>query len=133
MRFKAFIEGIDNSLKKIPQLTDNFSALMSKLASYSVANGLIYFFASRAHCKYPMREALIDNTSSIIIAILFAIFSLDTLANHSPIKIIIDKNIPRYVRIIVYSFCLIVGVLLSWLYLAGIYYPLFTLPQTCSY
>ncbi|MBS9435897.1 hypothetical protein EAE91_01475 [Photorhabdus noenieputensis] len=52
MSFKSTIEKIDDSLKKLPQQADNFSALMSKLASYTVVNGLICFSATRVSCKY---------------------------------------------------------------------------------
>ncbi|MDC9614902.1 hypothetical protein PSI19_13730 [Xenorhabdus khoisanae] len=135
MSLKSTIEKIDNSLKKTPQHADSFSVLMSKLASYTVINGLIYFFAARAFCKLPQYEAAIGHFMGFIVALLFAVFLLDAFTNHLPIKAVSDKNNSAFKRCILYIFCIGGGGLLSWAYIAGIYYPLFSLPSqilTCK-
>ncbi|EYU13194.1 MULTISPECIES: hypothetical protein [Photorhabdus] len=129
MSFKSTIEKIDDSLKKLPQQADNFSALMSKLASYTVVNGLIYFFATRVSCKYSTHEAAIGGILSIIITLLFAIFFFDACANHLPLKTVSTKSKSIFIRLSLYIICVIVGMLLSWLYIAAIYLPLINIPS----
>ncbi|MDE9535664.1 hypothetical protein [Xenorhabdus bovienii] len=129
MSFKSTFEKIDNSLKNTPKYANSFSVLMSKLASYSVVNGLIYFFVARAFCKYPQYESFIGHLMGVFVAILFAIFLLDAFLNHLPLKAVIDKNSSIFKRCLLYIICFGGGGLLSWAYVAGIYYPLFILPS----
>ncbi|KLU14904.1 MULTISPECIES: hypothetical protein [Xenorhabdus] len=125
MSFRSGIEKIEGLFKKTPTFASRGSAIMSNLASYSVVNGLIGFFAIRALCKYSQYEVVIGSIVSLLVAFLFALFLLDTFLNHIPLKEISGKSKSVPVRCFLYFIFIAVGILLNFTYTAGIYISLF--------
>ncbi|PHI31181.1 hypothetical protein [Budvicia aquatica] len=127
MKIEYIIEQIASISKKTPEITKTISAVISKLSSYTVINGLVYFFVARADCKFP---GLGMKFVGPVIAFLFLVFLLDVFTNDFTLfKIIDNKEGTILKRIIVIFLAFLAAGLLSWLYVSGIYQPLFSIPD----
>ncbi|WP_416777585.1 hypothetical protein ACNFJN_05110 [Xenorhabdus budapestensis] len=135
MSFRSCIEKIEDLFKKVPKFASRGSAIMTNLASYSVVNGLVGFFALRALCKYSQYEVVIGSMVSFLVAFLFALFLLDTFSNHIPLKEISGKIKSVPVRCFLYFIFVAIGILINFTYTAGIYISLFNFSSqvlTCN-
>ncbi|WP_413495702.1 hypothetical protein [Morganella psychrotolerans] len=113
---------------ELPSVSKKVSAIASNLAGYSVVNGLICLIAVKASCKYPEFYNLFYNSSGVFIAILFFFFINDVFNNYFTIKSIKNKKLNAMTFVI--YICIIFGsIFITWLYVAAIYLPLFTMPS----
>ncbi|AKJ41820.1 Uncharacterised protein [Pragia fontium] len=127
MKIKYLAEQIESTSKELPKITKKISLVLSKLASYTVINGLVYFFVARVDCKSSGVGSMFIGPA---IAFLFSVFLLDVFTNDFPVfKAIDNKKGPILKRIIVLLLVALAACLLTWLYISGIYYPLFSIPS----
>lgn len=127
MKINYFAEHIENASNKLPKITKKISFVLSKLSSYTIINGLVYFFVARADCKFP---GLGMKFVGPVIAFLFLVFLLDVFTNDFTLfKIIDNKEGTILKRVIVIFLAFLSAGLLSWLYVSGIYQPLFSIPD----
>ncbi|UDN37410.1 hypothetical protein [Proteus sp. NMG38-2] len=124
-----YAEKLNEFFDEVPSISKRISIIVSNLVAYTVVNGLILLIAIRASCKYPKLQVNPYDISAILIAMLFFFFINDVFTNHFPIKP--KKNEKFTLKLVFIYICFALGsMLITWLYVASIYQPLISMPDS---
>ncbi|AWS52264.1 hypothetical protein V6478_003866 [Providencia rettgeri] len=111
--------------KKAKYLSKRASAFAATLASYTVINGLVWFFGIRVSCKYPDYTNIAEHFCSIIIVLMFMAFITDFLTNYVTPDFLKLKE-KTVISGTLYLLSILGFVLILWMYITSIYQPLFS-------
>ncbi|EME8469657.1 TPA: hypothetical protein RG697_001316 [Morganella morganii] len=125
---KKYAEKLNKCANNLPSISKKISTIASNLAGYTVVNGLIFFIAIKASCKRPEFQNFFVPASSFLIVLLFFFFINDVFTNYFPMKPTKNKKLTLS-TILIYIIIIFCSVFITWLYVASIYQPLFTIPN----
>lgn len=130
-RFHKHIKVLNRYTNELPSISKRVSSVASNLAAYTVVNGLIFLIAIKASCKLPEFQEIFYYASAFLIAILFFFFINDVFTNYFPLKPIKYEKLSC--KLILMYIAIIVGTAgITWLYVASVYQPLFSIPESLS-
>lgn len=130
-RLHKCIEALNKHTDELPSISKRVSSVASNLAAYTVVNGLIFLIAIKASCRFPEFQGAFYHVSAFFIGILFFLFINDVFTNYFPLKPI--KHEKLSLKLIFVYIAIIVGAMvITWLYVASVYQPLFSIPESLS-
>ncbi len=130
-RLHKYIKVLNDHTDELPSLSKRVSSVASNLAAYTVVNGLVFLIAIKASCKLPEFQEVFYHVSAFFIAILFFFFINDVFTNYFPLKPIKYEKL-SFKLIFVYLAIIVGAVVITWLYVASVYQPLFSIPESLS-
>ncbi|EJD6540345.1 hypothetical protein EX217_11485 [Providencia rettgeri] len=127
-RLHKCIEALNKHTDELPSISKRVSSVASNLAAYTVVNGLIFLIAIKASCKLPEFQGAFYHASAFFIGILFFLFINDVFTNYFPLKPIKHEKL-SFKLILVYLAIIGGTMAITWLYVASVYQPLFSIPD----